>query len=174
MSDWESSAKVVSSKSAALGILVLAWLIPGAGHLVLGRKKKAALLASIVILTFVLGVALQGKLYGFEEGQSGSETLINYLGSLAGLGNGMLYILESILGFAKGDLEHATSEIGIAFLLSAGLFNILTTVDAYRCAIGYDYDAAEAARKKERDEKKARKKAKAEQRRQKRAEQATG
>ncbi len=160
MKDWEAEAKVVSSKVAAFGVLVLALLVPGAGHFFLGRKKKAVVLATIIILTFFLGVYLHGKLYSFEKGQSGSETLINYIGALAGLGNGILYILAVGFGFANGQIEKRTFEIGVTFLLSAGLFNILAAVDAYRCSIGYDYDAAEAARLEAKKERKARRKAK--------------
>ncbi|MBN2208931.1 MAG: hypothetical protein JW759_06520 [Candidatus Coatesbacteria bacterium] len=159
MKDWEASARVVSSKAAATGVFFLALFLPGAGHLALGRKKKAVLLAAVVFATFFLGVCLHGKLFAFEKGQSGSETLINYIGALAGLGNGVLYILGVGFGFADGRIEERTFEIGVTFLLSAGLFNILAAVDAYRCSIGYDYDAAEAARLEARDAKKARKRA---------------
>ena len=160
MKDWEASARVVSSKAAAAGLFFLALLLPGAGHLALGRKKKAVLLAAVIFATFFLGVCLHGKLFAFEQGQSGSETLINYIGALAGLGNGILYILGLGFGFAGGRIEERTFEIGVTFLLSAGLFNILAAVDAYRCSIGYDYDAAEAARFEAIMEKKARRKAK--------------
>ena len=160
MKDWETSARVMSSRAAAMGLFVLALLLPGAGHLALGRKKKAVLLATVIVFTFILGVCLDGKLYSFEKGQSGSETLINYIGALAGLGNGILYILGVGLGFANGHIEERTFEIGVTLLLSAGLFNILAAVDAYRCSIGYDYDAAEAARLEARDAKKARRRAK--------------
>ena len=160
MKDWEASARIVSSKAAATGVFFLALLVPGAGHFFLGRRKKAVLLAAVIVLTFILGVCLDGKLYSFEKGQSGSETLINYIGALAGLGNGILYILGVGLGFADGRIEERTFEIGVTFLLSAGLFNILAAVDAYRCSIGYDYDAAESARLEAREEKKARKRAK--------------
>ncbi len=160
MKDWEAGARLASSKIAALGVLFLALLIPGAGHLYLRRKKKAIILATIIVVTFFLGIYLDGKLYGFEKGQSGSETLINYIGALAGLGNGILYILAMIFGFANGQIEKRTFELGVTFLLSAGLFNILAAADAYRCSVGYDYDAAEAARLAARSKKKARKKAK--------------
>ena len=160
MSDWEASAKVVSSKVQAFGVLLIAWLVPGAGHLCLGRKKKAALLASIIIVTFFLGVYLDGRLYRFEKGQCPSETLINTLGALAGLGNGILSFLAFAFGFSEGKLEESSFDIGVTFLLSAGLFNILTTIDAYRCAIGYDYDAAEVARRAAKAERKAKKRAK--------------
>jgi len=163
MKDWEAaSARVVSNKAAAAGVFLLAILVPGAGHLYLRRRKKALLLASIIIVTFVLGVHLQGKLFTFEKGQSGSETLINSIGSLAGLGSGILYFIAVGFGLAKGQIDQPTFEIGITFLLSAGLFNILAAVDAYRCSIGYDYDAAEAARLQAQKEKKAKKRARKE------------
>jgi len=157
MSDWEASASVVSSKGKALGVLIVAWLIPGAGHLWLGRRKKALLLGSITILTFILGILMDGKLYQFEAGQSGSESLINSLATLAGLGSGLLYFISLLFGLGKGVIAEPTFEIGIAFLLSAGLFNILTAIDAYRCSIGYDYDAAEEARRLAKQQKKQKK-----------------
>jgi len=165
MADWESHAKVVSTKAEAFWVLFLAWLVPGAGHLWLGRRKKASLLAPIIVVTFLLGIILHGKLYRFEPGLSGSETLINFLTSIGGIGGGLLFFIATGLGAATGDLASPTYEIGVTFLLAAGLLNFLVAFDAYRCAVGYDYDAAEMARrlaKEQRRSKRAKKAAKAE------------
>ncbi|MBN1593397.1 MAG: hypothetical protein JW941_09165 [Candidatus Coatesbacteria bacterium] len=162
MKDWEgATARTASSKAGALFVLILGLLVPGGGHIYLGRRKKAAVLATIIIVTFFLGIYLNGRLYGFEQGQSGSETLINYIGALGGLGNGILYILAKASGFGEGNIEDKTFELGVAFLLSSGLFNILAAADAYRCSVGYDYDAAEEARIAEKEKRKSEKKARA-------------
>ncbi|MBI4615478.1 MAG: hypothetical protein HY720_17805 [Planctomycetes bacterium] len=39
-------------------VLVLGWLVPGAGHWVLGRRKRAALFCAILTLTFLVGFAM--------------------------------------------------------------------------------------------------------------------
>jgi hypothetical protein len=39
---------------------VLAWLIPGAGHWFLGRRRQAVIMGVSIVATFVLGVLLGG------------------------------------------------------------------------------------------------------------------
>ena len=46
--------------SVALACL-LAWLLPGAGHFYLGRKMRAVVFAGVVLTTFSLGLAFEGR-----------------------------------------------------------------------------------------------------------------
>ncbi len=43
--------------------VVAAWLVPGAGHLVLGKRGRALLFFLTIIGAFVLGLILNGHLY---------------------------------------------------------------------------------------------------------------
>ena len=40
---------------------LLAWLVPGAGHWILGRRARAGVFFVIVTLSFVLGAVLNGR-----------------------------------------------------------------------------------------------------------------
>ena len=43
--------------------VIIAWLIPGAGHLVLGKLGRAALFFVTIVGAFLLGLALHGRLF---------------------------------------------------------------------------------------------------------------
>ena len=43
--------------------VIVAWLIPGAGHLVLGKVGRAALFFVTIVGAFTLGLALHGRLF---------------------------------------------------------------------------------------------------------------
>ena len=43
--------------------LIAGWLIPGAGHFLLRKWIRGALLFVCIIAMFILGLAMQGKLY---------------------------------------------------------------------------------------------------------------
>ena len=43
--------------------LIAGWLIPGAGHFLLRKWYRGALLAASILGMFALGIAMQGKLY---------------------------------------------------------------------------------------------------------------
>jgi TM2 domain-containing membrane protein YozV len=64
----QSTAK--TSKPIALVAAVLAWLIPGAGHLYLGRRRRGVVIFLTVGLTFWAGMAMGGAmtLYSDAEG----------------------------------------------------------------------------------------------------------
>ncbi len=41
----------------------LAWLVPGAGHLYLGKRGRAAIFFLVVVAMFVLGLVSDGRSY---------------------------------------------------------------------------------------------------------------
>src|SRR5205814_7661072 len=43
--------------------VIAAWLVPGAGHLVLGKRGRAVLFFVTIVGSFVLGLALHGRLF---------------------------------------------------------------------------------------------------------------
>jgi hypothetical protein len=57
-----------SSGMAALFAL-LAWAFPAAGHLALGRARRAGLFALVIATALVVGIRLDGHLYRPVEGQ---------------------------------------------------------------------------------------------------------
>ena len=49
--------------------VIFAFLVPGAGHFYLGRRARAVAFFSIVIFLFLVGLAVDGKLYTVEPGK---------------------------------------------------------------------------------------------------------
>ena len=55
---------------------------------------------------------------------------------IADLGIGVPYFVASALGYGAGDVRAVTYEYGNAFLIVAGLLNLLVVIDAYDIAHG--------------------------------------
>jgi hypothetical protein len=114
-------------------IVALAWLIPGAGHFLLNRRGRGAIIFGTVLLSFVLGLLLRGPMFQPKGGDILS-TLIQYGGFVGDLASGLLYLLTVWLGYAQPDVAGASPDYGAKFLVAAGLLNILAMVDAYEIA----------------------------------------
>jgi len=120
------------TQSGTLVLLCLAsWAIPGAGHLWLGRRSKGLIFLIALPLMFAIGVAIRGCLFPFEL----SDPLAA-LAAVADLGIGATYFIAAGLGYGGGDVRAVTYEYGNAFLVVAGLLNMLVVIDAYDVAMG--------------------------------------
>ncbi len=113
--------------------MLLAWAIPGSGHLYLGRRGRGLAFFAIVVLMFVIGVFIDGGLYTVS-GSRGS--LLRLLAGYASMGSGFLYFLTSRVGAATGNAVSDTFEYGSTFMLTAGLMNLLLVLDCYDIANG--------------------------------------
>jgi hypothetical protein len=80
---------------------------------------------------FAFGLWLQGRLFPFEW----SQPLVA-LAALADLGMGMPYLITRSIGAGAGRVTDITYEYGNAFLIVAGLPNMLVVLDAYDVAQG--------------------------------------
>lgn len=112
-------------------ISIAAWLVPGGGHLWQGRTQKGIVFLIAIPLMFTTGLWLNGRLFPFEV----SQPLVA-LAALASLGNGVPYLVATLLGLGKGIVTAATYEYGNTFLIVAGLLNMLVVLDAYDIALG--------------------------------------
>lgn len=118
--------------SGTLMFLCLAsWIVPGAGHFWLGRRGKGLVFLVALPLMFAIGLAADGRLFPFDF----SEPLVG-LAALADLGIGLPYLVASLAGAGAGQVRQVTYEYGNAFLIVAGLLNLLVVVDAYDVAVG--------------------------------------
>lgn len=108
-----------------------AWLVPGAGHLLLGRTRKGLIFLIVLPVMFAVGLALDGRLFPFEV----SQPLVG-LAACANLGAGLPYLIASALGLGPGVVTAWSYEYGNAFLIVAGLLNMLVVLDAYDVALG--------------------------------------
>jgi len=112
--------------------IALAWLIPGLGHYYLGRRRTAAAFAAIVVLTFVAGLSFQGRLYSIEQGQP-----LTILATFAVWGAGLLNIAARLFTENPGgSILSVADEYVSAYLLTAGLMNLLLILDAWDIATG--------------------------------------
>jgi hypothetical protein len=109
----------------------LALLVPGLGHLFLGRWRRAALFAVLILTAIFVGYLLQGNLYSPVAGRP-----LTRLATLGAMGMGLPYFLMRF-GLGYGGVVTAPGyEYGTAFLLSAGLMNLLLVLDAWDIGSG--------------------------------------
>ena len=107
------------------------WLIPGAGHMVQKRWIRGLLLFISITALFVLGLAMQGRIYKANGGD-----ILDILGFMGNVGAGGLYILTTAMDWGQGAIQFATADYGTKFMIVAGLLNFIAVADAYHIAIG--------------------------------------
>jgi hypothetical protein len=116
-----------------------AWFVPGAGHLMLKKWVRAALMGGAVWVCFFLGLAMGGHMYDLNA-QGTSSQLLQVPPMIANLGSGVLFVVCWLLGIGFGDdpvqAARVTYEYGNTFLLIAGLLNYLVMLDAFDIAAG--------------------------------------
>jgi hypothetical protein len=110
--------------------LIAGWLVPGAGHFLLRKWGRGALLSASVICMFALGLAMHGKLY------SGARDVLGLLGLAGDLGSGLLYFIGRMLGLGAYMVQVTTQDYGTKFIVVAGLLNVLAAVDAHNLRTG--------------------------------------
>ena len=112
-------------------VCTVAWIVPGAGHLWLGRLQKGTVFLIVLPLMYATGLWLDGQIFSFDL----SQPLVA-LASLADLGIGAPYLIARVLGLGEGRVVAVTYEYGNSFLVVAGLLNTLVVLDAYDIALG--------------------------------------
>ena len=80
---------------------------------------------------FAIGLAIEGRLFPFQI----AEPLAG-LAAVADIGIGLPYFVAWAFGLGAGRVLAVTYEYGNAFLITAGLLNLLVVVDAYDIALG--------------------------------------
>jgi TM2 domain-containing membrane protein YozV len=110
--------------------VIAGWLVPGAGHFLLRKWGRGALLAASILGMFVLGLAMQGKLY------ANAHDILDVLGLAGDLGNGLLYILSRAAGLGADQVQLTTADYGTRFIVVAGLLNVIAAVDAHNLRTG--------------------------------------
>jgi len=123
--------KSAAEPGALAVVCLLAWLLPGAGHLWLGRRQKGFIFLLVIPFMFLVGLWLQGRLFPLAM----SEPLV-FLGALADRAIGTPYMLARMLDAGSGTVIAVTYEYGNTFLMTAGLLNALVILDAFDIAMG--------------------------------------
>jgi len=144
------AASEVPEGKIALALLT-GWLVPGAGHAILGRVRRGVVFFVLIMGSFGLGLAHDGRLalYSPREGfLTGLQLVAN-----VGVGPSDLLARMSVYGEAayavpdqssplyrpriekfRERQRSAVSAYGTAYLWSAGLMNLLLLMDIWDIA----------------------------------------
>jgi hypothetical protein len=120
-----------SERSNVLAICLAAWLVPGLGHALYGKPRKAIVLLVVLTLMFACGLAFSGRLFPF----GGSEPLV-WLAAAAQWGLGLPRLTAAIAGWGTGVVTAVTYEYGNTFIIVAGMLNLLAVIDVYDIGTG--------------------------------------
>ena len=112
-------------------LMIVAWLVPGAGHFLQGKRGRAVILFASIISMFVFGLLMRGEFFSLH-----SPSVLRRLGLLGEWSVGAAMPIAHFFGYPGGDIFFVSSDYGTAFLVSAGMLNILTMFDAYDIALG--------------------------------------
>jgi hypothetical protein len=127
----EVAAKPKADRGVLVRLCVAAWLIPGFGHLLVGRKWRALVLFASILSMFLLGIAMQGELFSVH-----SPSYLQTLGFFGEMCVGVAMPAALFFGYSGGDPYFVSSDFGTAFLVAAGMLNVLTVLDACDIALG--------------------------------------
>ena len=109
--------------TTALG-LILAWMVPGLGHWLIGRRKKAILFFTVITATFFLGVLLaQGRNLSYDRDR---VYFLAYVWNLGETGFG--WLVTRHLEYDKA-IPHL--QIGFLYTAVASLLNLVVVIDFF-------------------------------------------
>lgn len=97
----------------------------------LGRRGRGLCFLALIVSSALIGCLLEGKLFEQIAGQP-----LSALGTLASMAMGVPYFVLRFALDYSGDITGASYEYGGAFLLTAGLMNLLVILDAWDIASG--------------------------------------
>jgi hypothetical protein len=118
-------------RARGLRAALAGWLIPGAGHLIVGDTRRGTVFFAVLLLMVAVGLAFEGRMFPFQL----AEPLV-FLAAAAQWTLLGPRLVAGLGGLGDGDVRTATYEYGTTFLIVAGLLNTLILLDAYDRASG--------------------------------------
>ena len=115
--------------AATLAICSGGWLVPGLAHILIGRWIRGLIFAACVVLMFILGIAMHGKLYDLEFDEP-----LHVFAFIANIGAGIPYWIAGRLGLGAGTITWPSYDYGTTYLWVCGLLNYLIILDAFDIA----------------------------------------
>lgn len=125
---------------------LLAWVVPGLGHLYLRRWVRSAVFAAVVLAAVAAGVLLGGELWSWST--PGTSTVLgttvpvaafnvwmHRLFAVVAMGMGSPWFVLQAVGY-RGDVVLAGYEYGTVFFFTAALMNLLLVLDAWDVSRG--------------------------------------
>jgi hypothetical protein len=127
----QASRANVGRAALALFTAIAAWLVPGLGHLFLGRWGRALVFFCAVSGLVVSGYLLRGNVFPPHSGDP-----FGTLGFLADAGTGVFYYFSRFFESAGPDVSRAAGDYGTRFIAAAGVVNLLAVLDAIEISTG--------------------------------------
>lgn len=132
-----TESSTAESSSALLRIPlagVLAWLVPGAGHLLIGERTRGMVFLVVITLTFWTGVVV-GSIQGTVAPHSRKLWFMAQIGTggnaLAAYGLHKIVAPESAVSSTPIAIGNwLSAEVGVHYTGVAGLLNLLVIMDA--------------------------------------------
>jgi len=115
--------------SSPLSFAILAWLVPGLGHLLLHRRGRA-----LALFIAVSGLAITGYLMRGNVFPPRSTDPFGTLGFFADAASGIFYLLARVFERGGPDVSRAAGDYGTRFIAAAGVVNLIAALDAYEIA----------------------------------------
>ena len=124
-----------SSKPPVYLVGIVAWLIPGGGHWLLGQRDRATAIFSAIILTFLLGLLLSGV---FQADPGQGHPFWYFLKTLVGMPTFIATFLQEALSGSVSFRGYDGSififgrgfDLGELYTRVAGLLNAMCILDA--------------------------------------------
>jgi hypothetical protein len=116
---------------------IIAWFLPGVGHLYLGRWRRGLIIGAVIWIMFIVAIIGGGAYYpgySFKDG-----FLLYVLNIFARFGNGLGLLTSLFLTLNQPSTpaaSWATFEYAGRFLEVAGLLNYLAVIDAVDISLG--------------------------------------
>ncbi len=122
-----------------IAALILGWCIPGAGHWVLGQRKKAIFLFVTIMLTFSAGIVLAD----FRNVKN-ADNEFYWAGQL---GCGLIYFIANVLfgNTPAGKVPIEWYEIGLLYICVAGMLNVVLLLNLFNLPAAPSAPSKEAA-----------------------------
>jgi hypothetical protein len=114
---------------------VATFIVPGLGHVLLGKLMRGAIIGGVIILMFVLGFAMEGHLYRPDPNEW-LTWFFSFLNAGMGLPYLVLVLADWGVQITPEQAAKVTFEYGNTFLCVAGALNMLAAMDAYDIGIG--------------------------------------
>ena len=112
-------------------VAIAAWLVPGLGHLLLGRWGRALGFFVSVGGLAITGYLLRGNVFPPHSGDP-----FGTLGFFADAASGVFYYLSRVFEAAGPDVSRAAGDYGTRFIAAAGVVNVLAIFDVLEIASG--------------------------------------
>ena len=131
MAETENSAASSGKGNQPLAIFaaVTGWLVPGLGHLLLGKWGKAVGYFLAVATLAIIGLRMRGDVF------TSAGDAFGMLGFLADLGAGVFYFLAHTINAAGPDVSRAAGDYGTRLIATAGVLNLLCVLEAYQLGL---------------------------------------